>query len=112
MMVVLLLIPSLNIYGLIISVLFNIVFITGWHYIIIHKKIGYSMDLRAVINGTLIIGITFLLGRYLSATMSFFTNPFLNMIFIMMIVSIAYLFLIVICGLFPTQKMTTSIKTK
>ena len=112
MMVVLLLIPSLNIYGLIISVLFNIVFITGWHYIIIHKKIGYSMDLRAVINGTLIIGITFLLGRYLSATMSFFTNPFLNMIFIMMIVSIAYLFLIVICGLFPTQKITTSIKTK
>lgn len=112
MMVIFLLIPSLNIYGLIISVLFNIVFITGWHYIIIHQKIGYNINLRAVINGTLILGITYVLGRYLSLHVVISNNDLINMILIIIITSITYLLLIIICGLFPKQKMTTSFKTK
>ena len=75
-MIVLLQIPSLNIYGLVIAVLFNVVFVTVWHYLLVRKHIGYRLNLGAVIHAILIIGITFLLGSYLKSTVSFHPNDF------------------------------------
>ncbi len=103
MMIILLQIPNLNIYGLVISVLFNVIFVTGWHFLLVRKHIGYRMNLRSVFNATLIIGITFMLGSYLKLAYTFHTNQFLNMIIICFIVGISYLFLLFVCGLFPTQ---------
>ena len=60
MMIVLLQIPTLNIYGLVIAVLFNVIFVTIWHYILVRKHISYRMNIRSVINAILIIGITYL----------------------------------------------------
>ena len=103
MMVVLLQIPNLNIYGLVISVLFNVVFVTGWHFLLVRKHIGYRMNLRSIFNATLIIGITFMLGSYLKLAYVFHPNQFLNMIIICFIVGVSYLFLLFVCGLLPDQ---------
>lgn len=112
MMIVLLQIPSLNIYGLIISVIFNVVFITIWHYLIMRKKIRYRANMRSVINGTLILGITYMLGRYLIDAITFSSHNILNMFIIIIIVSLAYLFLTLVTGLFPSLKMTQTLKSK
>ena len=112
MMIVLLQIPNLNIYGLVIAVLFNVVFVTIWHYILVRKHIGYRMNIRSVINAILIIGITYLLGYYLKLSIIFHSNNILNMIIISFIVGIAYLFLLFICGLFPTSKVSDTLRSK
>lgn len=112
MMIILLPIPSLNIYGLVIAVLFNVVFVTMWHYLLVRKHISYRMNLRSVINAILIIGVTYLLGSYLKLAIVFSTNAFLNMLIISFIVGLAYLFLLFICGLFPTGKMADTLRSK
>ncbi len=112
MMIILLQIPSLNIYGLVIAVLFNVVFVTAWHYLLVRKHIAYHMNMRSVINAILIIAVTFMLGSYLKLAVVFSTDSFLNMIMISFIVGIAYLFLLFICGLFPTGKMTDTLRSK
>ena len=112
MMIVLLPIPNLNIYGLVIAVLFNVVFVTVWHYLLVRKYIGYRLNLNAVINAVLIIGITFLLGSYLKSTIIFSPNTLLNMIIICFIMGIAYLFLVIVCGLFPKDKMVDTLRSK
>lgn len=112
MMIILLPIPNLNIYGLVIAVLFNVVFVTVWHYLLVRKYIGYRLNLNAIINAVLIIAITFLLGSYLKSTIIFSPNTTLNMIIICFIMSIAYLFLVIVCGVFPKDKMVDSLRSK
>ena len=112
MMIILLQIPNLNIYGLVIAIIFNVIFVTVWHYVIIRKKIGYRANMRSVINGALILGITYLLGHYLIAAVTLTNNSTLNMFIIILIVSFAYLFLILITGLFPKQKITQTFQSK
>ncbi|MDE5976966.1 MAG: oligosaccharide flippase family protein [Turicibacter sp.] len=103
MMIVLLQIKDLNIFGLVIAILFNVVFVTAWHYLLVRKNIYYRMKLRSVINAILIIAITFMLGCYLKLAVTFSSNAFLNMMIISTIVGAAYLFLLFVCGLFPTK---------
>ena len=70
------------------------------------------MNMRSVINAILIIAVTFMLGSYLKLAVVFSTDSFLNMIMISFIVGIAYLFLLFICGLFPTEKMADTLRSK
>ncbi|MGL4335436.1 MAG: stage V sporulation protein B [Turicibacter sp.] len=112
MMFVLLSIPSININGLVIAILFNVVFITCWHFIIVRKRINYRGSMRSVINAILTLGITYMLGSYLIQTTSFFPNQNVNMLIVILIITLAYLFLLIITGLFPAKQMSRTLKTK
>ena len=103
LMVILLQIPQLNINGLVIAVLANISILTTWNYFLIKKKVGYQANYRSVINGILIIGITYLFGYYLKLTTTFASNGVLNVLILMFIIAIAYVSLTALCGLFPKQ---------
>ena len=101
LMVVLLQIPSINIHGLMIAILTHIVILTGWHYLHLRKKIGYQIKLSTIVNGLLILGITYLVGLYLKANLALFAHQLLNMGMITLIISFIYLIGLAICGLLP-----------
>ena len=103
LMIALLQVPSLNILGLVITIIFNIVLLTLWHYYLVRKKVGYRASYRSIINGFLVIGITYLLGQYLTTTLIISEHPTLNMLGLIALITLSYLVLITLCGLFPKQ---------
>ena len=69
-MIVLMLIPGINIWGLVFSILVNIVLLTVWYYIIVSRRVGYKMKISKIVNGTLVLGVVYMLGQYLRASFS------------------------------------------
>ena len=64
-MTALMLIPGMNIWGLVISILFNIVLLTGWYYVIVAKKLKFRMNGLKIVNGIFVLGVVYMLGQHL-----------------------------------------------
>ena len=64
-MILLMLIPGLNIWGLVYAILINIILVTGWYYLIVARRIGYKMQYSRIFNGILVLGVMYMLGQYL-----------------------------------------------
>jgi len=103
LLVFLLQVPQLNIKGLVISVLAHIFILTAWNYRLVQKKTHYRANYGSIINGILILGITYLFGYYLNSTVIFVSHSMLNVLILMGIITFAYISLTALCGLFPKQ---------
>lgn len=106
LMIALLQVPRLNILGLVITIIFNIVLLTLWHYFLVKKKVGYRANYRSIINGFLVIGVSYLLGKYLKSTVIISEHQTLNILGLIGLISLGYLALITLCGLFPQQLLS------
>jgi len=70
-MILLMLIPGLNIWGFVWSILINIILLTVWYYIIVAKRIGYRMKKSKMLNGGLVLGVVYVLGHHLKEVIQF-----------------------------------------
>ena len=70
-MVALMLIPGMNIWGFVVSILFNITLLTGWYYLIVSKKIGYRIRITKTLSGIFILGIVYIIGQNLRGFLGF-----------------------------------------
>ena len=96
----LMLIPGMNIWGLVISILFNIIVLTGWYYGIITKKIGYKLQVVKLLNGSLVLGVIYILGQHLRV-MLMFESQLLQVIVVAGILFGIHSILALIVGLIP-----------
>jgi len=101
-MTALMLIPGVNIWGLVISILVNIVVLTSWYYVIVAKRIGYRLNAWKVTNGVLILGIVYVLGRYLSETLVF-NSQLVHVVVIGLILLVVHGILANVSGMFPKE---------
>ena len=70
-MILLMMIPAINIWGLVFAILINIILLTTWYYRIVSKRISYRMKRSKVLNGILVAGVVYLLGQYLRHIIQF-----------------------------------------
>lgn len=103
LMLVLMQIPSLNIYGLIIAVAANQIFLTLWELIHVRRHVHYRFNITSIINGAMILLITYLFGYYLKSIVPGSTT-ILSLAILMAIVTVVYIFMVSLCNLFPTFK--------
>jgi stage V sporulation protein B len=100
LMTVLMLIPGVNIWGLVISILFNIILLTGWYYVIVTKKIRYKMRVIKILNGSLVLGVVYLLGQHLRG-MLIFESQLVQVVVITAILFSVHSILTFLAGLIP-----------
>ena len=103
LMTVLLSIPSINIYGLVIAILINIVVLTVWYYQIVAKKIGYKMNKIKVVHSFLVLGIVYLTGVHLKSALPYFNSALLNIASVAGIMFAVHSMLSLITGLVPLR---------
>lgn len=70
-MTALMLIPGMNIWGLVVSILFNIILLTGWYYVIVAKRLRFRMSMMKTLNGALVLGVIYMLGQHLRGMLMF-----------------------------------------
>ena len=99
-MILLMLIPRLNIWGFIWSILINILFLTTWYYIIVARRIGYKMKKAKVVNGILVLGVVYVLGQYLSG-IARFENDLLRIVIVAGALFVVHSVLTLFAGLIP-----------
>ena len=99
-MILLMLVPGLNIWGFVWSILINIILLTTWYYIIVTKRIGYKMKKSKVLNGILIFGVVYVVGQYLKGTTQF-QGSLLQMIVVAGILFAIHSTLTLFAGLIP-----------
>lgn len=100
MMILLMMVPFINIWGLVISILINIVLLTFWYYAIIKKRISYHMKVSKILNGILIMGGVYVLGHYLRSVMNI-ENGWLEIGVISGILFVVHSLLTWVAGLMP-----------
>lgn len=71
LMTALMLIPGMNIWGLVVSILFNIILLTIWYYVIVAKRLKFKMRIMKTLNGALVLGIVYMLGQHLDGMFMF-----------------------------------------
>ena len=101
LMVVLLAIPGVNIYGLVIAILANIVISTVWYYVIVVRKTGYRPKIWKVINGLLVLGIVYAIGRHMQNIGWNFDSELTHVLAHSGILLVVHSVLSFIVGLFP-----------
>jgi len=99
-MILLMLIPGVNIWGLVYSILINIILLTVWYYIIVSRRIGYKLKIHKIVNGILVLGIVYLLGQYLRMVFVF-GNEGLQIVVIAGILFVIHSILTLFVGLTP-----------
>lgn len=99
-MILLMLIPGINIWGLVYSMLINIILLTVWYYLIVSSRIGYKMQHAKLFNGSLVLGIVYLLGQYLRGVFVF-ESQFLQIVVVAGILFVAHSILTLFAGLIP-----------
>ena len=96
----LMLIPGMNIWGFVLSVLLNIMLLTAWYYTIVTKKIGYNMHVVKTLNGLLILGVVYTLGLHLRE-MLMFESPLMHVAIVASIMFAIHSLLALFVGLMP-----------
>ena len=99
-MIMLMLIPGLNIWGLVYAILINIVLLTGWYYLIVSKRIGYKMKISKVVNGILSFAVVYVLGHYLRERFMF-DHQLLQIVVVAGILFMVHTVLTFFAGLIP-----------
>jgi len=99
-MVALMAIPRVGIWGLVYSILINIILLTVWYYFIVAKRVSYKMKLHKVINGALIFGVLYMFGQNLRQLVHY-NNDLLQLIIVAGILFCAHGLLSLVSGLTP-----------
>ncbi|MCL1990166.1 MAG: polysaccharide biosynthesis protein [Defluviitaleaceae bacterium] len=99
-MVLLMLIPGFNIWGFVFAILINIVLLTTWYYVIVSKRIGYTMEKLKVLNAVLILGVVYVLGQHLRG-MAQFQGSLLQLAVVAGMLFVAHSMLTLFAGLVP-----------
>ena len=99
-MILLMLIPGFNIWGLIFAILINIILLTVWYYMIVSRRIGYKARRLKILNGILVLGVVYVLGQYLHEIYSF-ESELLQMVVVSGILFVVYSLLTFFAGLIP-----------
>jgi len=102
-MTVLMLIPGVNIWGLVISILVNIVILTIWYYVMVAKRIDYQLNVLKMANGMLILGIVYMLGKYLNNLLAF-NSQLVHVVFIGLALLLTHVGLSLVGGMFPKER--------
>ena len=101
-MVLLMLIPAVNIWGIVYAIILNIILLTCWYYFIVSRRIGYVMKKRKVINGALIMAVIYVLGHYLRQLLVINHN-LLQILVISGMLFVIYGLLTLFAGLWPKE---------
>lgn len=101
-MTTLMLIPGINIWGLVMSILVNIVVLTVWYYVKVAQQIGYKMNRLKVINGISILGVVYVVGKYFNEALVF-NSQLTHVMVIGMILLVVHGVLAAIGGLIPWE---------
>jgi len=99
-MILLMLIPGVNIWGLVFSILINIILLTVWYYMIVSRRVGYKMKRSRMLNGILVLGVVYVLGRYLHG-MFMFESELLQVVVVSGALFVAHSVLTLFAGLIP-----------
>jgi len=99
-MILLMLIPGLNIWGFVFGVLINIILLTVWYYMIVSRRIGYKTQRSKIFNGILVLGVVYMLGQYLRATVVF-ESGLLQIVVVAGILLVVHSLLTFFAGLIP-----------
>ena len=110
LMTFLLQIPEINIYGLVIAILFNIVLTTGWNYWIIRHEVGYRVKVSSVILAFLCLGITYLSGAILLQNVTLPYSQLLNLLAYSCGLGLLYLLLVKLTRLLPAKQVSQLLK--
>ena len=100
LMTLLMLISGMNIWGLVLAILFNIVLLTCWYYVLAAKRVAYKLSIRKILNGAFVLGIIYFLGQYLRGALTF-ESQLLQVLIITGILFVAHSALALIAGLLP-----------
>ena len=98
--ILLMLIPGVNIWGLVFGILINIVLLTVWYYTIVSRRIGYKMKFSKIVNGSLVLGVVYVLGQYLHGRFMF-ESGLLQIVVISGILFVSHSILSLFAGLIP-----------
>lgn len=99
-MILLMLIPELNIWGFVFSILINIILLTAWYYMIVSRRIGYKAKRSKLFNGILVLGVVYMLGQYLREVIVV-ESELLQILAIASILFVAHSILTLFAGLMP-----------
>ena len=100
LMSALMMIPELNILGLVYSILINIILLTVWYYVIVRQKIGYKLKYTKIINGGLVLSVVYIIGQHLK-TMPNFGEGIYQIVFVSLALFAIHSILSLIGGLSP-----------
>jgi len=98
--ILLMLIPGVNIWGLVFGILINIILLTIWYYIIVSRRIGYKMKRSKILNGILILGVVYALGQYLHGRF-LFESELLQIMVVSGMLFVVHSLLTLFSGLIP-----------